>query len=94
MKNFLLIGTAACVISAAAIGVAQTPPDSVHASRHMNLAAAQQLIEQAFQKISDAQKANHSDLGEHALKAKQLLTEANHELGMAADVSNQNEKHH
>jgi hypothetical protein len=82
-------------LAAGAIGVAQQEPaDSVNASRHPNLAAAQQLIRQAYQKIEAAQHANRDELGGHAKKAEELLDQASHELALAAEVSNQDEKRH
>ncbi len=84
------------VLALALIGMAglaqQVPSEGVRGSRHENLAAAQQLIRQAYEKIDAAQKANHSDLGGHAQKAKDLLDQANRELGMAADAANANHK--
>lgn len=91
-RRHILAGSLTLGLAAGVIGLAQTPPDSVKAARHENLAAAQQLVEQAYQKIVAAQKANHSDLGGHAQKAKELLDQANRELGMAADTANQNHR--
>jgi hypothetical protein len=71
--------------------VQKKPVENVSPHRHPNLAAAQQLVDKAFQKITDAQQANEFDLGGHAAKAKELLDQANRELKQAAEVSN--EKH-
>ncbi len=51
---------------------------------HPNLAAAQKLSLQAFDKLEAAQQANEYDLGGHAQKAKNLLKEANEEIKLAA----------
>jgi F0F1-type ATP synthase membrane subunit b/b' len=67
---------------------AQKPAENVSAKRHPNLAAAQRLVEQAFNKISDAQQANEWDMNGHAQKAKQLLDQANAELKSAAESAN------
>jgi hypothetical protein len=67
---------------------AQKPAENVSAKRHPNLAAAQRLVEQAFNKISDAQQANEWDMSGHAQKAKQLLDQANAELKSAAESAN------
>ena len=67
---------------------AQRPRENVNANRHPNLAAAQRFVDQAFHKITDAQKANEFDLGGHAEKAKGLLDEANRELKLAAEAAN------
>jgi hypothetical protein len=67
---------------------AQRPPENVSPRRHPNLAAAQRLVAQAFNKVTDAQKANEFDLGGHAAKAKDLLEQADKELKLAAETSN------
>jgi len=68
---------------------AQAPPKrNVSAVRHPNLAAAQRFLDQAFVRITDAQKANEFDLGGHAAKAKELIDQANRELKLAAEVAN------
>jgi hypothetical protein len=56
--------------------------------RHPNLAAAQRLSTQAFEKVTPAQRANEFDLNGHAQKAKELLEQANQELKQAAEASN------
>jgi len=56
--------------------------------KHPNIAAAQRLVTQAFDKITAAQKANEWDLGGHAKKAKELLEQANNELKLAAEAAN------
>ena len=64
----------------------QVSPD-----RHPNLAAAQDFIQQAIAKITEAQKANKYDMKGHAAKAKQLLEEAYHEIWLAAQAANANQ---
>ena len=71
---------------------AQAPEHDISAHRHPNLAAAQELIDRAFQRISDAQAANEWDMHGHAAKAKELLDKASHELKEAAEEAN--EHHH
>jgi len=56
---------------------------------HGNLRDAQEEISAAWQSVSRAQAANDSRLGGHAARAKELLTQANEELRMAADVANE-----
>src|SRR5271165_1599042 len=75
----LLIGAAA---------VAQPPARNVAAGRHPNLAAAQRLSQQAYEKITAAQQANEWDLQGHAKKAKDLLDEVNQQLKLAAEAAN------
>lgn len=67
---------------------AQEPVRDISSSRHGNLAAAQQLVQQAFDRITAAQQANEFDLGGHAGKAKELLRQANQELKLAAETAN------
>ncbi len=66
------------------------PKQNVSPGLHPNLAAAQRLSEQAFQKVTAAQEANEFDLAGHAAKAKQLLEQVNSELKQAAQQSNRN----
>ncbi len=54
------------------------------ARQHPNLTEAQQLMQQAYQKIVTAQKDNHYDMQGHAEKAKQLIQQAINELSQAA----------
>lgn len=72
--------------------MAQRPKDNVSAERHPNLAAAQRLSQQAWERVVDAQKANEWDLGGHAQKAKELLDQVNAELKLAAETANANKK--
>ena len=77
------------------IGVlfAQQPPGrNVSGRLHPNLAAAQRLSQQAYEKVVAAQQANEFDLGGHAQKAKELLEQANRELKGAAEASNERKK--
>ncbi len=76
------------ILLLSAIGFAQRPKENVSPAHHPNLAAAQRLAEQAFNRITDAQKANEWDMGGHAQKAKQLLDQANNELKLAAEAAN------
>ena len=74
------------------VAVAQRPVDNVSGKRHPNLAAAQRLSQQAFEKISAAQQANEWDMEGHAAKAKDLLDQANQQLKQAAEAANKNKK--
>jgi hypothetical protein len=58
-------------------------------NRHGNLRNAQENIAAAWQSISSAQEANDSRLGGHAARAKELLSEANEQLRLAANVANE-----
>jgi hypothetical protein len=88
-KTRLLSGFLGSVLVVGGIALAQ-PKQNVSKGLHPNLAAAQRLSEQAYQKIVQAQEANEFDLGGHAQKAKGLLDEVNRELKQAAEQSNKN----
>lgn len=84
------------VLGAALVGggmaVAQKPVDNVSGKKHPNLAAAQRLSQEAWEKIGAAQQANEWDMEGHAAKAKELLDQVNKELKMAAEAANKNHK--
>jgi len=84
-KKVLLVVVALC--AAFALGAAQGPAVTV-GDRHGNMRAAQQLIQQAWRKIDDAQHDDHYNLGGHAGKAKDLLSQASEEIRLAADAAN------
>jgi hypothetical protein len=85
-SKFILLAVvaafAACAVSA------QVPVQNVDSQRHGNLAAAQQLVVQAYQRLSEAQNANDNRLGGHADRAKELLRQANDEIKLAAEAAN------
>ena len=72
------------------VAIAQRPRENVSRARHPNIAAAQRLCEQAWQRISAAQQANEFDMQGHAQKAKELLDQANRELKLAAESAIRN----
>ena len=72
----------------AGLALAQRPKENVAPGRHPNLAAAQRLSQQAWQRIVAAQEANEFDMQGHAQKAKNLLDEVNRELKLAAGAAN------
>jgi hypothetical protein len=79
LGSFLTIG---------GLAIAQRPAQNVSPGRHPNIAAAQRLAGQAYQRILDAQRANEWDMQGHAQKAKELLDEANNQLKLAAEAAN------
>jgi len=85
---------AGAVLAAALIGggvvMAQKPVEDISGKKHPNLAAAQRLSQQAYEKIITAQHANEWDMQGHAAKAKELLDEVNRELKLAAEAANKN----
>ena len=85
----LLLGVA---LSCGGMAIAQKPVQNINPNRHPNLAAAQRLSEQAYQKIVAAQQANEWDMEGHAQKAKDLLDQVNQQLKLAAEWANKNHK--
>jgi hypothetical protein len=88
MKKLMMTSLMAGTLMVAGAAWAKTPVQNVSAKRHPNIAAAQKLCVQAFQKIVDAQKANEYDMEGHAQKAKDLLDQVNAELKLAAEAAN------
>lgn len=86
-KNAILGCLLAAFLVCGGVALAQRPGVDI-GSRHSNLAEAQSLIQQAYDKIEVAQKDNRNHLGDHANKAKQLLAEASRELKAAAEYAN------
>jgi len=76
------------LLSVGAVFAQDRPVQNVNPDRHPNLAAAQDLIGQAWDKVVAAQVANDWDMNHHAEKARDLLVEASHELGEAARDAN------
>lgn len=88
----MIVSTAVLLAFMTGFAIAERPRENVSAGRHPNLAAAQRLSEQAWQRIVAAQEANEWDMQGHAQKAKNLLDEANRELKLAAEAANRNRK--
>jgi hypothetical protein len=55
---------------------------------HPRLRVAQDLVDQAFNKVVEAQRYNEFDMGGHAQRAKDLLRQASHEIALAAQAAN------
>jgi hypothetical protein len=85
IRNAILSGALVLGLAAGGVTLAQNPV------RHPNLAAAQELIDRAFEKVSAAQDANEFDMDGHAAKAKELLRQAREEIKMAAHAANHHE---
>jgi hypothetical protein len=86
MKTTMLAG-ALGVVFLSGIAFAQ-PEQNVSPRRHPNIAAAQRLSAQAYDRLTAAQQANEFDMGGHAKHAKELLEQANAEMKMAAETAN------
>jgi len=92
IRTRILAAAAGFLLLVGGVTVAQRPERDVSHGRHPNLAAAQRLSAQAWQRIQDAQQANEWDMEGHAQKAKNLLDEANRELKLAAGAANRNRR--
>ena len=68
----------------------QAAPVSSTELGHPNLIKAQQMLDNAVQKIEQAQKANEFDMAGHASKAKDLIAQASNELKLAATAATEN----
>ena len=88
-KTQVVSAALACGLVIGGIAFAQ-PKENISKGLHPNLAAAQRLSTQAYEKITAAQEANEFDLAGHAAKAKTLLEQVNSELKLAAEQSNKN----
>jgi hypothetical protein len=75
-----------------AMAMAQKPVENVSGKKHPNLAQAQRLSQEAWEKVGAAQEANEWDMDGHAAKAKSLLDQVNKELKLAAEAANKNHK--
>jgi F0F1-type ATP synthase membrane subunit b/b' len=91
-KTFYLAGALAVGLTFVGLAFAQRPVTDINPSRHSNLAAAQEHVVQAYDKVVEAQKENKDELGGHAEKAIELLDQANRELKAAAEFADHNHK--
>jgi hypothetical protein len=74
------------------MAAAQAPVVSIDPQHHGELAQAQSNLVQAYSDVVQAQRNNLSHLGGHAQRAKDLISEANEELRLAADRADANER--
>jgi hypothetical protein len=89
-KLILSVFVGALLLSSVSAVFAEEPELNVNPRLHPEIAAAQKLSRQAYDKISRAQKANRYDMEGHAQKAKVLLDQVNDELKLAAQAANKN----
>jgi hypothetical protein len=87
-RRVVLGSVAGVVLLCGGVVMAQKPARNISPGRHPNLAAAQRLCVQAYQKITEAQEANEFDMNGHAAKAKELLDQVSNELKLAAEAAN------
>ncbi len=93
MKRTMMLAVATLMLAGSALAQKPTPPaQNVSHHKHPNLAAAQRMAHNAYEKTVAAQQANEWDLEGHAQKAKELLDQANAELKQAAEASNKEHK--
>jgi len=88
-RNLFVIAALAAPLG---LALAESPAPKKSVTAHPNLAAAQKLVAQAFDKLEAAQKANEYDLGGHAAKAKALLQQAKAEIDLAAEAAGSRRK--
>jgi hypothetical protein len=86
MTKLVLGGILSLAVICGGVAVAQMPKDN--GATRPNVVAAQHLCQQAWEKITTAQRANEWDMQGHAAKAKELLDQANRELKLAAEAAN------
>ena len=92
IRTRIITGGLASLLLIGALAMAQKPVRNVSGGRHPNLAAAQRLSRQAWDRVVAAQRANEWDMQGHAQKAKDLLDQANNELKQAAQAANKNSR--
>ena len=92
IKTRVIAALAGLLLLIGGAALAQRPRENVSPGRHPNIAAAQQLSRQAFDRIVAAQEANEWDMEGHAQRAKNLLDEVNRELKLAAEAANRNRR--
>lgn len=74
------------------MAAAQAPVVTINPQQHGELAQAQSNLVQAYSDVVQAQRNNSSHLGGHAQRAKDLISQANEELRLAADRADANER--
>ena len=89
MKTLIKLA-APVVLLLAGAAYADRPARNVNGFRHPNVAAAQNLTAQAYNRLEAAQRANEFDMGGHAARAKSLLNQAADEMKLAAMTANRN----
>jgi hypothetical protein len=80
------------IILAALVGAILGSSLVLAAEDHPNLRAAKQLVHQAMEDTTAAQKDNHHDMKGHAEAAKKLMHQAEEELNQAIGVADKKKK--
>lgn len=79
-------GTFAALLFAGVAVAGQGPVVNI-GDKFPNLREAQEHIVAAYNKLDQAQAANHNELGGHAAKAKEYLSKADAEIREAANTA-------
>ena len=87
-KSILIKTILSAALLCSGVTLAQAPVQDIDANLHVNLAAAQSSVVQAYNSVLAAQRQNKDVLGGHAEKARQLLIQVNRELKAAALTAN------
>jgi hypothetical protein len=90
-RRFVLFSFAVMALGSIMAG-AQAPVVGIDPQQHGELAQAQSNLVQAYSDVVQAQRNNLSHLGGHAQRAKDLISQANEELRLAADRADANER--
>ena len=90
MKKTIIVAVTSLLMLSGSMAFAGEPVLNVSPKKHPNIAAAQKLSRNAYDKIVAAQQANEWDMEGHAQKAKELLDQVNNELKLAAEAANRN----
>lgn len=91
IKNIVVSTAAAAAAVLTIVACAQPggePVLNIDPQRHGNLAAAQRLVRDAFDRLTEAQMDNRYNLDGHAAGAKELLRQADDEIKLAAEAAN------
>jgi len=75
-------------LAAVAAAVVATVACAGQLKGHPNLQKARTSLNSAYDWINEAQKENEFDLGGHAAKAENLISQAQRELVLAAETAN------
>jgi hypothetical protein len=90
VKNKKVIVVGLALLSAfAALADRPEPRVSVDRQRNSVFWEAQRSLIDSYRSVSKAQDYNHGELGDHAARAKDLISEANDEIRMAAEYANE-----
>jgi hypothetical protein len=91
-KSRFVLSSFGVIALGSIMAAAQAPVVSIDAQQHGELAQAQSNLVQAYSDVVQAQRNNFSHLGGHAQRAKDLISQANEELRLAADRADANER--